>query len=210
MNTIGDNIKSLRLSLKLTQDQFAKKFNISRSYLGDLENNRRNPSAETIKKLSKTIGISTLFLLEGIPTITDSLILGEEYFKNQPSNYSKKQEEMIDQLLVENAAKTVDKINNFTMSEKDLFRLEKVNLILEIIDIEENPSVDIDRRKIATLLIASLSTANSFLFELDAIEWAKTTADDYDHKKNAKEEIENFTNYQNKVTELMKKILFNT
>lgn len=209
MNTIGDNIKNLRLSLKLTQSQFAKKFNISRSYLGDLENNRRSPSAETIKKLSKTIGISTLFLLEGIPTITDSLILGKEYFKNQPSNYSKKQEEMIDQLLVENASKTVDKINNFTMSEKDLFRLAKVNLILKIIDIEENPSVDIDCRKIATLLIASLSTADSFLFELDAIEMAKTTHDDYDHEKIAKEEIEIFRNYQNEVIELMEKILFN-
>ena len=150
-----------------------------------------------------------MFLLEGIPTITDSLILGKEYFKNQPSNYSKKQEEMIDQLLVENASKTVDKINNFTMSEKDLFRLAKVNLILKIIDIEENPSVDIDRRKIATLLIASLSTADSFLFELDAIEMAKTTHDDYDHEKIAKEEIEIFRNYQNEVIELMEKILFN-
>lgn len=95
------------------------------------------------------------------------------------------------------------------MSEKDLFRLAKVNLILKIIDIEENPSVDIDRRKIATLLIASLSTADSFLFELDAIEMAKTTHDDYDHEKIAKEEIEIFRNYQNEVIELMEKILFN-
>ncbi|KAB7520308.1 helix-turn-helix domain-containing protein, partial [Enterococcus faecium] len=45
---IGKNIRTIRKQQKLTQNELADKMNISRSYLGDLENNRRNPSIETI------------------------------------------------------------------------------------------------------------------------------------------------------------------
>lgn len=50
---IGNAIKSIRIDTQLTQDEFANKVGISRSYLGDLENNRKSPSVETLQKLAK-------------------------------------------------------------------------------------------------------------------------------------------------------------
>ena len=46
--SIGGKIKDLRKERKLTQVELAKKSNISRSYLTDIENDRYNPSIETI------------------------------------------------------------------------------------------------------------------------------------------------------------------
>lgn len=51
---IGNIIKNVRIEEQLTQDEFAKRIGISRSYLGDLENNRKSPSVETLQKLAKS------------------------------------------------------------------------------------------------------------------------------------------------------------
>lgn len=53
--SIGERIKSLRKQNKLTQVELAKKSNISRSYLADIENDRYNPSLETLKALSNSL-----------------------------------------------------------------------------------------------------------------------------------------------------------
>ena len=39
---IGENIKKVRKEQNATQEEFAKKLEISRSYLSDIENNRKN------------------------------------------------------------------------------------------------------------------------------------------------------------------------
>lgn len=49
----------------MTQKDFASKIGLSRSYLGDLENNRKSPSADTITKLSKSLGVSEAYLFSG-------------------------------------------------------------------------------------------------------------------------------------------------
>jgi transcriptional regulator with XRE-family HTH domain len=54
---IGKNIRTIRKQQKLTQNELADKMNISRSYLGDLENNRRNPSIDTISSLANALNI---------------------------------------------------------------------------------------------------------------------------------------------------------
>lgn len=51
---IGKEIKKARGNL--TQVEFSKKMNVSRSYLNDLENNRRSPSVETLNKLALAQG----------------------------------------------------------------------------------------------------------------------------------------------------------
>ncbi|WP_027631928.1 helix-turn-helix domain-containing protein [Clostridium hydrogeniformans] len=56
--SIGSKIKIIRKENKLTQVELAKKANISRSYLADIENNRYNPSLETLKSLANALGIS--------------------------------------------------------------------------------------------------------------------------------------------------------
>lgn len=69
--SIGENIKQIRKNKGLTQNELAKDIGISRSYLGDLEKNRRNPSTETIEKLSKKLGVSVLYLITGEKTFND-------------------------------------------------------------------------------------------------------------------------------------------
>lgn len=81
---VGENIKNARKKMNMTQDEFAHKIGISRSYLGDLENNRRNPSTETLKKIAKKLDVSLLYLLDGKMTVTD-----HAFFGNDPMDPSK-------------------------------------------------------------------------------------------------------------------------
>lgn len=53
--SIGDNIKRLRKEQKLTQIELAKKAQISRSYLADVENDRYNASVETLKSIAAAL-----------------------------------------------------------------------------------------------------------------------------------------------------------
>lgn len=61
---IGTNIKSIRKLKKLTQIELAKKANISRSYLADVEGNRYNPSIETLISISNALNIPISDLFE--------------------------------------------------------------------------------------------------------------------------------------------------
>lgn len=56
--SIGEKIKNLRKENKLTQVELAKKSNISRSYLADIENDRYNPSLETLKALAHSLDVN--------------------------------------------------------------------------------------------------------------------------------------------------------
>ena len=61
--SLGENIKLYRKKQKLTQVRLADKANISRSYLADVENNRYNPSVDTLKNISNALGINLNELL---------------------------------------------------------------------------------------------------------------------------------------------------
>lgn len=56
--SIGEKIKSLRKERKLTQVELSKIANISRSYLADIENDRYNPSIETLKSIANGLSVS--------------------------------------------------------------------------------------------------------------------------------------------------------
>ena len=62
---IGENIKRIRTNKHLTQQDFAKEVGISRSYLGDLENNRKSPTVETLEKISSKMETSVGYLTGG-------------------------------------------------------------------------------------------------------------------------------------------------
>mgnify|MGYP003592217139 CR=1 FL=1 len=49
MDSIGSNIKLARKRAGLTQIELAKLTSLSRSYIGDIENNRYNPSLSTLR-----------------------------------------------------------------------------------------------------------------------------------------------------------------
>lgn len=64
--SIGKNIKIYRKNLNLTQGELAKLSNISRSYLSDIENDRYNPSIDTLKDIANSLSIEVETLISGI------------------------------------------------------------------------------------------------------------------------------------------------
>ena len=52
MKSIGERIKDARKSAGLTQLELAKKTDLSRSYIGDIEKNRYNPSVSTLQLIA--------------------------------------------------------------------------------------------------------------------------------------------------------------
>lgn len=62
--SIGKRIKDLRKLNKLTQVELAKKSNISRSYLADIENDRYNASVDTLKAIANSLNVSLSDILE--------------------------------------------------------------------------------------------------------------------------------------------------
>ena len=62
----GKFIKAERKAKGLTQKELAEKANISRSYLADLEQDRYNPSLDTLFEIATALGISA-YRLMGLP-----------------------------------------------------------------------------------------------------------------------------------------------
>ena len=60
---LGQKIKQLRLSNKLTQKEFAKLFGLSESMVSLYESGSRQPSFDVLKKVAEQFNVSTDFLL---------------------------------------------------------------------------------------------------------------------------------------------------
>ena len=58
MTTLGNRITELRESKKMTQQELAKKLNISRASLSHYEKNRREPDYETLQKIADYFQVS--------------------------------------------------------------------------------------------------------------------------------------------------------
>jgi len=63
--SIGENIKQLRADKGMTQEDFARETGISRSYLSDLENDRKSPTFETIENIADKMKTSIVYLVGG-------------------------------------------------------------------------------------------------------------------------------------------------
>lgn len=61
---MGENLRRLRLKNKLSQGGLAKKLNVDRAYISNIENGRMNPTLSTLEKISKALGISSSELLK--------------------------------------------------------------------------------------------------------------------------------------------------
>ncbi|MGE6365167.1 helix-turn-helix domain-containing protein [Bacillus paramycoides] len=64
------NIKRYRKEKKMTQKELAEKANISRSYLGDIEGGRYNPSLDTLNTIAKALNVNINLLLTDSETNT--------------------------------------------------------------------------------------------------------------------------------------------
>ncbi len=76
MASIGENIRNARKSAGLTQTELALKTQLSRSYIGDIEKDRYNPSVATLKSIAAATNVPTEQLLTentslSTPPLTD-------------------------------------------------------------------------------------------------------------------------------------------
>lgn len=83
--SIGENIKVQRKAKGFTQAKLAELSHISRSYLGDLEGNRYNPSIDTLKAIAKSLNVDTSVLLEGSTFTLHSTSIPTSHKKEQIS-----------------------------------------------------------------------------------------------------------------------------
>src|SRR5260370_41776352 len=65
MNSVGERIKARRLELGWTQEELCKNANISTGFLSDVENNKRNISAETLLGIARVLSLSLDYLMKG-------------------------------------------------------------------------------------------------------------------------------------------------
>lgn len=65
MATVGDRIREIRDARKLTQDQLAEQSGISKGFLSDVENNKRNVSSDNLLRIANVLGASLDYLLRG-------------------------------------------------------------------------------------------------------------------------------------------------
>ncbi len=61
---LGENLRKLRLKNKLSQGDLAKKLNVDRAYISNIENGRMNPTLSTLEKIAEALGISSSELLK--------------------------------------------------------------------------------------------------------------------------------------------------
>ncbi len=65
MPSVGDRIREIREAKKLTQEQLAEKAAISKGFLSDLENGKRNVSSEYLLRIANSLNASVDYLLRG-------------------------------------------------------------------------------------------------------------------------------------------------
>ena len=65
MPTVGDRIREIREDMQMNQDRLADSAGISKGFLSDVENNKRNISSENLLKIANVLGASVDYLLRG-------------------------------------------------------------------------------------------------------------------------------------------------
>jgi transcriptional regulator with XRE-family HTH domain len=65
MDSIGSRIKYLREAKNWTQERLAKEAEVSKSFISEVENDRRNPSAEKLLDIATVLGASLDFIMTG-------------------------------------------------------------------------------------------------------------------------------------------------
>lgn len=64
--SFGKRVRELRLSMKLSQEKFALKINMDRTYFSAVESGKRNISLENIKKIADGLNVTLEDLFRGL------------------------------------------------------------------------------------------------------------------------------------------------
>lgn len=65
-NKLGDRIRELRLNMGLSQEKFALKIEMDRTYFSSVEAGKRNISITNLEKIAKGFNISLSELFKGV------------------------------------------------------------------------------------------------------------------------------------------------
>lgn len=65
MATTGDRIRFIREKKKMTQDQLTDAAGISKGFLSDVENNKRDIGSQSLLRIANALGASVDYLLQG-------------------------------------------------------------------------------------------------------------------------------------------------
>jgi transcriptional regulator with XRE-family HTH domain len=68
---LGGRLRSLRISLGLTQEQLAERANLHYSYIGQVERGEKTPSLRTLKRLAEAMHTRVEYLVGETPTYED-------------------------------------------------------------------------------------------------------------------------------------------
>ncbi|QPR38021.1 helix-turn-helix domain-containing protein [Brevibacterium casei] len=60
---VGENLRRHRLRLGLSQEAFAERLGVHRTYMGGVERGERNLTLKTVEKLAESIEVAPLVLL---------------------------------------------------------------------------------------------------------------------------------------------------
>ena len=69
--SVGKTIKQIRKQRKLTQQELADELKLSRSYLSDIENGRKQPSIKTTQALADKLNVTIAYLTSGSKMYSD-------------------------------------------------------------------------------------------------------------------------------------------
>ena len=66
LKRFGFRVRELRVEMELSQEKFAAKCGLDRTYLGSVERGERNIALRNIEKLAKAFGKSIAELMKGL------------------------------------------------------------------------------------------------------------------------------------------------
>src|SRR5271166_2290793 len=65
MATVGDRIREVREQLNMTQDALAAGAGLSKGFISEVENSKRNISAQNLLRVANVLSASVEYLLQG-------------------------------------------------------------------------------------------------------------------------------------------------
>ena len=66
---LGLNVRRLRDERGWSQEDYADRAGIHRTYVSDIERGKRNPTITIVEKLAKPLGVSASALIDQIPSL---------------------------------------------------------------------------------------------------------------------------------------------
>lgn len=131
MTSIGKKIRDARKNAGMTQVELAKATNLSRSYIGDIEKDRYNPSVSTLQAIAKATNVPVETLLGGAspappaPQKSDGLPERDRTANGGPAHASAREMHQLEKILAEPNLT----YNGVALGAEDI---EKINRALEL------------------------------------------------------------------------------